>query len=162
MISMLLAYDASGNIIATQDSMVAKDADGQVIGLIDFEAHEAAGGKLRDIWNSDRAVGSGTWPEWIGGRAHDFKVELDAAKRITALVHKTSGHRRERTAIEAAIEASPPNEKGERDIRHVVGGPTRPLVLDDTGRTVGRSKAGGTPKHLPLIGRPLDPRVAGR
>ena len=40
---------------------------------------------------------------------------------------------------------------GAKDVRHVVGGPTRPLKLDERGRTAVR-KAGGTPKHLPLIG----------
>ena len=44
----------------------------------------------------------GTWPEWIGGRAHDFKVELQG-KQIKALVHKASGHRRERAPVEAEI-----------------------------------------------------------
>lgn len=152
MISMLLAYDAAGNVVATQDHMVVRDEQGEVIGLIDFAAHEAAGGKLRDIWNQSNATGSATWPEWIGGRAHDFKVELGPDKRITALVHP-SGHRRERAAIEAAIEAAPLNEKGERDIRHIVGGPGKPLILDDDGRNSSRSKVSGTPKHLPLIGR---------
>ena len=153
MLSQLLAYDAAGNVIATLDYVVAKDADGNVTGLIDFAAHEAAGGKLRDIWNIDSAVGSGTWPEWIGARAHDFTVDLGADTRISALVHKVSGHRRERAAVEAAI-ASAPVIDGAKDLRAILGGPTAPLVLDEEGRTIGRSgQGGGTPAHLPVIGR---------
>jgi len=158
---MLLAYDAAGKVVATLAYMVAHDAAGEATGLIDFAAHEEAGGKLRDIWDNDRAVGSGTWPEWIGARAHDFRVDL-TGKRITALVHKDSGHRRERAVIEAAIEAAPfvdgdhdgPGSHRVQDIRHIVGGPTAPLVLDDQGRTVGRSpQPTGTPPHLPVVGR---------
>lgn len=109
MLRALIAYDSSGNVVATLDHVIAKDEDGNVVGLIDFEAHEAAGGRLRDIWEQSNAVGSGTWPEWIGGRAYDFTVELDphpgpARARIAALIHKGSGHRRVREDIEAAIE----------------------------------------------------------
>lgn len=150
----LLAYDAAGAVVATLDHMVARDADGNVTGLIDFEAHEAAGGKLRDIWQVGNAVGSGTWPEWLSSGAHDFRVELagpSGAKRIAALVHKTSGYRRERAAIEAAI-AAVPLVNGARDIRAIVGGPQRPLALDAEGRT-STVKPTGTPSHLPLIGR---------
>jgi len=110
MLCMLIAYDAAGNVVATLDHVVVRDADGEVTGLVDFAAHEGADGKLRDIWNAGSAVGSATWPEWIGGRAHDFRVELDG-KRIKALVHKDSGHRRERSAIEAAIKARRPREE---------------------------------------------------
>lgn len=173
MLSMLIAYGAAGNVVATLDHLVARDPDGNVTGLIDFEAHELAGGKLRDIWDVDSAAGSGTWPEWIGARAHDFTVELGPDKRISALVHAKSGHRRERAAIEGAIRgrvaaakaATPaagdvrlthdPKQSGPGsvDIRDLVGGPTRPLVLDDNGRTVGRSPSpGGTPAGLPVIG----------
>lgn len=156
MLGMLIAYDAAGNVVATLDYMVAKDAAGNVVGLIDFEGHEQAGGKLRDVWNVAGATGSATWPEWIGGRAHDFAVELDATKRIAALVHKDSGHRRERAALDAAMAAVEPQEDGAKDIRHLVGGPGAALVLDDQGKTVGRSKrqAAGTPGHLPVIRGP--------
>jgi hypothetical protein len=150
MLTMLLAYDSAGNVVATLDYMVAKGEDGQVIGLIDFEAYEAAGGKLRDIWQASEAVGSATWPEWIGTRAHDFRVELDG-KRIKALVHKDSGHQRERMALEAAVAAVQPAEDGSRDIRHIVGGPGAALLLDDQGRNAEKVRQ-GTPKHLPVIG----------
>lgn len=150
MLSMLLAYDAAGNVIATLDYMLAHDDAGQVIGLIDFAAHEAADGKLRDIWNVEDAAGSATWPEWLGSQAHGFRVELDG-KRIVALIHKESGHRRERMALEAAVMAVQPSEDGSRDIRHLVGGPGAALILDDQGRNAER-KVTGTPKHLPVIG----------
>jgi len=154
MLSMLIAYDAAGTVIATQDYMVARDAAGNVIGLIDCEAHELAGGKLRDIWIQDGAIGSGTWPEWIGARAHDFKVELGPDRRIAALVHKVSGYRRERSAIAQAIASAPVLDDGALDLRAVLGGPSMPLILDDQGHTVGRSPtSSGTPANLPIVGR---------
>ena len=154
MLQMLIAYDSDGNVIATLDHMVARDSDGNVTGLIDFAAHEDAGGKMRDIWGVEDAVGSGTWPEWIGAKAHDFTVELQG-KQIKALVHKASGHRRERATVEAAV-AARIKAAGEQpaDLRDVLGGPQRPLILDDEGKTVGRSMTSGTPSHLPKV--PVD------
>jgi len=158
MLSMLIAYDAAGDVVATLDVMVAKDSAGAVVGLIDFEAHELAGGEMTDVWRVDNATGSKTWPEWIGARAHDFRVELagpPGKKRISALVHRESGHRRERAAVVASIEArirAAGNEPA--DIRDLVGGPERPLILDDEGRTLGRSPApSGTPAGLPVLSR---------
>ena len=153
------------------------------------------------------AKGSKVWPEWIGGAANEFRVELEGPpgrKRIGALVHKASGHRRERSALEGEINArieakrseahtqgeatrvvqramlkaerqalakelrsvrqpvalvelylpdqpeSADPEPGPVDIRDLVGGPDRPLELDDEGRTKPRS----TPKRLnvPIVG----------
>jgi hypothetical protein len=151
----LLAYDAAGNVVATLDHMVARDAVDDVIGLVDFAAHEDAGGEHTDIWVVEGATGSKVWPEWLGSQAHDFRVELagpPGAKHIAALIHKTSGHRRERAAVEAAIAAVEPDAQGARDIRHIVGGPTRPLELDSDGKTVPRRPNAGTPAHLPIIG----------
>ena len=187
MLQSLIAYDAQGNVVALKDHMVAKDEDGNVIGLVDFAAHEEAGGRLRDIWENERAVGSGTWPEWLGGGAPDFKIALDpnpgqAPARIAALVHKTSGHRRERASIEAAI-AERTNEaklaakktgdeqrallKARKvaakviakftdppikvDLRDILGGPNRPLLLDADGKTMARPKV--TRPNLPVVGR---------
>lgn len=130
MIGSLLAYDSDGNVVATLDYLVARDDAGKVVGLHNFEAHELAGGKLRSFWTVEGAVGSGTWPEWLGSQAHGFRVERQG-KRITALVHGVSGHRRERAAIEAAIAAVEPDANGARDIRHLVGGPSHPLQLDE-------------------------------
>jgi len=146
----LIAYDAEGNVVATLDHLVVRDESGMVTGLVDFGAQEDGGGRLREVWEVSSATGSGTWPEWLGPRAADFRVEL-TDKRITALVHKTSGHRRDRAEIEAVIEATEPNERGERDIRHLVGGPNRPLLLDEEGRTTERP--GRQPNRLPVIGR---------
>jgi hypothetical protein len=143
MLGMLIAYDVNGNIIATLDHCVARDESGAVVGLIDFDAHETAGGEHLDIWNVDDAKGSKVWPEWLGREAHRFKVELEGPpgqKRIAALVHKQSGQRRERVVVEAAIAgriaAAPEGEPA--DIRDLVGGPDRPLRLDAEGRTLGR------------------------
>lgn len=164
MLSMLVAYDADGNIVATLDYMVARNEAGNAVGLLDFDAYEAAGGRLRDIWNVQGAAGSGTWPEWIGSKAHEFRVELEprwkrstsrakrSDNRIRALVHKQSGLRRERTTTEAAIaQRIAKAAGGSADIRDLVGGPERPLVLDNEGRTISRAKASGTPKHLPVL-----------
>lgn len=150
---MLLAYDAAGEVTATLDYLVqyADDPDRTPLGLVDFAAHEEAGGELTDIWIVSNAAGSKTWPEWLGSRAHDFRVELvgpPGRKRIAALVHKASGHRRERAAIEAAIDArsAAATERDSRgkpmvDIRDIVGGPDVPLSLDEQGRNAPRPKA---------------------
>lgn len=140
MLSMLIAYDATGNVIATLDYLVQYAADGAPIGLADFEVHEAAGGDMTDIWNVAGAKGSKVWPEWLGGAAHDFMVDLvgpPGRKRIAALIHKTSGHRRVRVGIEAAIADRITKAKGgPADIRDLVGGPDRPMHLDDMGKTI--------------------------
>lgn len=188
----LLAYDAEGNVVATCGHMVIKDEDGKVIGLVDFAAHEEAGGRLRDIWENDQAVGSGTWPEWLGGAAHHFTVELDpspgqARAKIAALVHKKSGHRRERAVIEAEIERrheekrAAARERGEAqrqelkrravpaevvaefgdpppepvDLRDLLGGPGKPLLLDESGRNRQRDVSAPRPA-LPVVRRAPD------
>jgi hypothetical protein len=161
---MLIAYDGDGNIVATQDHACAVDDDGRVTGLIDFMAHEEAGGEMTDIWVVDthdpgRPVkGSKVWPEWLGHRTLEYKVELDGPpgqKRISALVHGESGHRRERAAIDAAIaERIAAAGDGPADIRDLVGGPDRPLHLDEQGRPIPRDPARhhGSPAHLPIVG----------
>ncbi len=139
MLSAMLAYDAAGNVVATMDYAVAKDAQGQVIGLVDFEYYELAG-QLDKVWiQPSQAVGSGTWPEWLGSRAHEFRVQLGADGRIAALIHRQSQHRRDRSAIVAAAAArvAAPGPFGV-DLRDVLGGPTAPLRLDQAGRTLGR------------------------
>lgn len=153
MLCMLIAYDASGDVVATLDHLVSYDADGIPRGLVDFHAIELAGGPLTDVWTNSSATGSKVWPEWLGAKAHAFRVELvgpPGAKRIGALVHKTSGHRRERAVIDAAI-AARIAEAGddEVDLRDVVGGPGRPLTLDDEGRTAPRPEV--VAPALPLI-----------
>ena len=150
MLTMLIAYDAAGNVVQTLDYMAACDADGNVTGLYDFAAHEAADGKLRDFWNVPDAIGSATWPEWLGGHAHDFTVELTPDKRIRALVHRSS-HRRERQTVDDAIAARVAAANGEpADLRDLVGGPDRPLILDDEGRTLPR-RSRSLRDVLPLV-----------
>lgn len=131
---MLVAYDGSGRVIAFLSHLTARGATGKVIGLVDFAAHEENGGLL-EVWNVHGAKGSGTWPEYLGARAHEFKVEREN-DRITALVHNT-GHRRNRATIEKAI-AERIKVAGDKpaDIRDLVGGPGKPLGLDARGRTV--------------------------
>jgi hypothetical protein len=152
---MLIAYAADGSVVATLDHMVALDDQGRAIGLVDFAAHELAGGDHTAIWSVSGAAGSKIWPEWLGGRAHDFRVELagpPGRKHIAALVHKTSGHRRERAVIEAAITGRIEAAKGgPADIRDLVGGPDRPLNIDAEGRTA--SRIPHTRPNLPLVAR---------
>jgi hypothetical protein len=218
MLGMLLAYNDAGDVIATLDYLVNHDDDGTVRGLVDFVAHEEAGGEMLDVWKLFgeqvengvgvpwEAKGSKTWPEWIGAKAHEFRVELAGPagkKRIAALVHKVSGHRRERAAVESEIatriaaKKAEAHEQGEQsraaqradlkaardalkqelrevgepvalvelylpdvpepadpepepvDIRDLVGGPNRPLMLDDDGRTKPRTKS--EPLNVPLV-----------
>lgn len=122
---MLIAYDAAGNVIATLDYLVALNDDGHAVGFVDFAGHEKSGGELLDAWNVDGAAGSGSWPEYLGARAHEFTVERNRG-HIVALVHKVSGYRRERTAVTDT------------------GSQTRPLPLDDEGRTATRTGSGTT------------------
>jgi len=162
---MLLAYTAAGDVVATLDCRVMYDDDGVPMGLVDFLAHEEAGGEHTDIWTVTQehdgvdmgtVKGSKAWPEWLGSRAHEFRVELDGPpgrKRIAALVHKTSGHRRERDAIDAAIfERRAATQEGQPvDLRDLVGGPQRPVRLDVDGRTAPRTA--GAHRRLPLVAR---------
>lgn len=171
---MLLAYDDDGNVIATLSHCVVYDPDtGEPLGLVDFMAHEAAGGEHADIWQVHgeiretdhpekppktwRAKGSKAWPEHLGGAAQMFKVELDGpagGKNIEALVHRESGHRRERAALEQRVSARVAAKAGAEpaNITDIVGGPDRPLLLDDSGRDRPKAKRVAK-KQLPFIGR---------
>jgi hypothetical protein len=165
MLSPLIYWNADGDVVGTLDILVARDQEGHVLGLVDFGHYERAGDRLRrfgeagwidEAGNTHYASGAGTWPEWLEGGAAAFRVELapkpaPARAQIVALVHKISGHRRERVAVEEAISAVPVVDGGQ-DIRHLVGGPQRPLVLDEHGKTVGRSPgAAGTPGDLRVL-----------
>lgn len=153
MIGMLLAYDDAGDVVATLDYLVQYDDAGAPVGIVDFESHEAAGGELTDIWRVAGAKGSKCWPEWLGARAHEFRVELEGPpgrKRIAALVHRATGRRRGRAALEGAIaDRIRAAGGGPADIRDLVGGPDRPLELDDRGDTRPRTPA-ARPK-LPVL-----------
>lgn len=169
MLGMLLAYDDEGRVIATLDYMVHADDAGQPIGLVDFAAAEAAGIELTDIWRVQGARGSGSWPEWLGTRAHEFRVIRDPSRPhpIVELEHvgipdasdekgrrtpiRGSGVRRRRADVESSIAERVAVAAGSAaDVRDLVGGPDRPLQLDEQGRTVGRAASGSRPR-LPTI-----------
>ena len=138
----LLFYDADGNVVGTLDYMVRYDDDGVPIGLVDFEAHELSGGRLREIVEHGSAVGAGTWPEWLGASAHDFKVQVRPGAKggthlIRSLQHSRSGYRRERSDIESAL-SDLISGTGPGDVVNVsgiLGGPGKHLILDEDGRT---------------------------
>lgn len=153
---ILLAYDVSENIVAYLEYLVWHDPQGQPH-LVNFEAHEAVGGRLRDVWYVPGAVGSGSWPEYLPPESlEDFRVELDHAHplRIRRLRHKRSGHVRARADIVAEVarrreeavraiarEANLPDDvrlefdvPPEIDVRDLVGGLGKPLALDKDGR----------------------------
>ena len=157
MLTMLIAWDEQGNVAGVGHYLVQVDERGDVVGLVDFEAVEDTG-HLRltedgsqGVWHVGGAAGSGTWPEWIGGNdaepgIFDFRIQVDRRfkRPIRALVHRKSGHRRDRVAIEREIErrlkeeerAARAEEREARavDIRDLVGGPGLPLMLDGEGR----------------------------
>jgi hypothetical protein len=177
MLGMLIAYDALGNVLHSRDYQVVYDPDTlEPLGLIDFLAAESAGIENTEFWrietfDIDRETGaeilrdpqpvkgSKVWPEYLGGAAHHFRVILAGPagnKRIVKLVHKGSGHVRDREQIEAAIESRKDEARREgraADLRDLVGGPDRPLRLDDEGKTRPRTPRGS---------RPLLPFVSGR
>jgi hypothetical protein len=130
-VSFMLAWDEFGHVIATCEQLVGTSPEG-VRGFVDAEAHERGGERMRRLWNVNGAVGSGSWPEFLGGKAHDFDVILDGdgLPLITALVHRRSGHIRERSAIEAALAV-----EGASRWR-ICGTPSEPLQVDDEGRTI--------------------------
>jgi len=160
MLSMLVFWNDAGEVVGTLSTLMVRNENGEVVGHVDFEAVEDSGGRIRELCDISTAAGGGAWPEWLEGKAHDFTVELDpnpspARARIAALVHKKSGHRRERADIEAAIAERIQKANGKpADIRDVVGGPNRPLLLDEDGRTKARTKA--KRPVLPVVKRGLD------
>jgi len=119
---MLLGYDEDGNIVAALDMVVKLDENRKPIGYVDFAEHEAAGRENTELWRVrqkftprpgglapayDRpARGSKYWPEDLtAAEVEEYKVELAGEpgnKRISALVHKVTGARRERPGSEDA------------------------------------------------------------
>lgn len=94
---MIVAWDAGLNIVATLDD-VRRDGS-----FLDLVAYEESGVRMRTLWNVNDAVGSGTWPENIGGRAHDYRVELGAGlPLVVALIHRQTGERIERPVADVA------------------------------------------------------------
>ena len=153
MLAMLVAYDATGQVIATRDYCVEYGPDGRPVGLHDFAAIERSGRPLLAEWNVQGAVGSKVWPEWLGTRAHEFRVELGVGPGgrtwIAALVHRVSGVRRERADIEASL-ADLVDAGGVVRVDYLVGNPQEPLVLAADGRTEGVA-ANYIASDLPLI-----------
>jgi hypothetical protein len=172
-IGMLVAYDASGVIVATLSHMVQTDEEGEVVGMVDFFAAEAGGTRLIEVWRISNAVGSGTWPEWLGSQAHMFKVIRDPShphpirelehvgrretidergQRISAI--PASGHRRIRSDVESAVDArlkqALRDGAAKVDIRDIAGLPDQPLQLRDDGTT--KPKRARVIPRLPLIG----------
>jgi hypothetical protein len=169
---MLIAYDERGNVIHTLDYMVVLDPDTQEpLGMLDFLLCEENGIGNIEFWkvltydldeNGNKVLrdpqpvkGSKVWPEWIGGSAHQFRVILagpPGRKRIVKLIHKQSGHVRDREQIEAAIAERVEKAKAQgvpADLRDLLGGPDRPLKLDEDGRN--RPRAGSARKQLPVV-----------
>lgn len=139
---MLIAYDADGNVIASVQYQTAIDpTTGAVLGLVDFAAMEEQGVPFRgsgahvNVWEVPGAAGSAVWPQYLGpADIHRFRVELDERKRIRAIVHKPSGTRRTRDALERAIAERIERAAGQpADIADLVGGPDRPLEVTPTG-----------------------------
>ena len=152
---MLIAYDADGNVVATLDywSSTTTIPTGRRWASSTSPPTRRRAASTPTSGRSHGAKGSKVWPECLGGRAHEFRVELDGpagGKRIGALVHKESGHRRERAAIEAEIAKRLEAGNGTADIRDLVGGPDRPLHLDKKGKTAPRPKVARP--VLPLSG----------
>lgn len=139
---MLLAYDADGNVIATLDFLVVLDPlTRDAVGLADFAGMEEAAVPFRgpgehvNVWTIEGAAGSAVWPQYLGTAAHDFRVELDEQKRIQAIVHRPSGTRQTRAALEAAIadRVAGAGHGEPADLSDLVGGPDRPLEVTPTG-----------------------------
>lgn len=111
---VLLAYDENGDVVASLDRLYEA---GQIV---DLAGAEATGEKLRRFWVVSGAVGSGTWPENLGASAVDYRVVLDSESphRIVALVHRQTGARRDRAAVEVLDDLGAP------------GRPVRPVDLE--------------------------------
>lgn len=151
MICSMVGWDADGIVRLTVELFLRYDPATDRPIVVDFEETERAGTDLRELYcirdrdGNDRLAGYGSWPEWLPpDKVHGrFRVDLRPGPRggspkVRALVHRQSGVRREREVIEAAI-AERVRRAKERDeladLRDLVGGPDRPLPLDDEGRT---------------------------
>ena len=170
----MVARDEDGNVVGLIDFEAHELAGGAVREIADFQSLDASVPKgiakkylghdpqpdevvilppdepFRIV--HDQIAGAGTWPEWLGGGAHAFRVDAPVNRRPVALVHRKSGHRRERAAIEAAIAERIAKANGKpADIRDLVGGPDRPLLLDEEGKTMARLKVARP--NLPIVGR---------
>lgn len=134
----LIAYDRSGNITTVLEFLVLPDGEGGY-GLVDLEETERSGLKLRTLWEVSGASGSCHWPEHLGERFHEFRVERDRRFSLPGrrLVHRRSGHVRDRAVIEAAVQQAKgrPREERAAALAAVLGHEHRALRLDAHGRT---------------------------
>lgn len=149
----LIAYDRSGNIPMVLDFLVLPDGEGGY-GLVDLEEAERSGLKLRGLWEVSGASGSCHWPEHLGERFGEFRVELDRRFNLPGrrLVHRGSGHVRHRDAIETAVQQA--KARGE-DPATILGHPHRHLQLDAHGRTRAEPERDAQPPRvIPIRRRP--------
>lgn len=150
----LVAYDRSGNITTVLEFLVLPDGEGGY-GLVDLEEAERSGLKLRELWEVSGASGSAHWPEHLGERFHEFRVERDRRFSLPArrLVHRRSGHVRDRAAIEAAVQEAKgrPREERAAALRAAIGHEFAPLDLDRDGRTAERQRDAEPPRGGPPL-----------
>lgn len=150
----LIAYDRSGNITTVLEFLVLPDGEGGY-GLVDLEETERSGLRLRGLWEVSGASGSAHWPEHLGERFHEFRVERDRRFALPArrLVHRRSGHVRDRAAIEAAVQEAKGRPLRERAaaLRAAIGHEFAPLELDDTGRTRAKVERDAEPRGGPPL-----------
>lgn len=143
---VLLAYNADGRVVATLDYLSpVHPVTQEPLGRVDLALVEASGAKLRHLYMVEGAVGSGTWPEFLGVAAHDFYVVVDPSyrHRIRYLWHPESDHVRDREDIENAVamEVVVAAEEGRPpDLSPLIGDIGRRLVVevDAEGRSTGR------------------------
>ncbi len=104
---LLIVYHADGTIWGAFPPLQRYSPEGKPTELVDWEAREAAGLGVTELLTvttpGDAAnppiKGAKHWPEATVPDLREHRVELAGKaghKRIAALVHKTSGHRRER------------------------------------------------------------------
>lgn len=150
----LIAYDRSGNIVTVLEFLVLPDGEGSY-GLVDLEETERSGLKLRTLWEVSGASGSAHWPEHLGERFHEFRVERDRRFSLPArrLVHRRSGHVRDRAIIEAAVQEAKGRPLRERAaaLRAAIGHEFAPLDLDPDGRTAERQRDAEPPRGGPPL-----------
>lgn len=142
----LIAYDARGSIFAVLHELYWTAPDGSVH-AVDLEAAE--GGRLRDLWEVSRASGSAYWPEHLGDRFTEFRVERESGRAVR-LIHRGSGHVRHRGLIEDALAAIEETQWGPllAARRRILGDAGHPLRLGHDGRTWAEPERDAPPPPL--------------
>lgn len=85
---MLLAWDKDGNIVRGSSWMAKRDDEGNVIGFVDFEAHELAGGSMTDIVVYGAA---GVYPELPPLPDSDFREGRVVFRTSDRTFHRRQG-----------------------------------------------------------------------